>query len=74
MATSAIERYMAWPGQALAYKIGAMKISELRQQAASELGPKFSLPAFHAVVLGGGGRPLVVQTTKATIDWTRHGQ
>ena len=60
VATNAIERYMAWPGQALAYKIGALKIGELRTRASSALGAKFSLPAFHAVVLSGGTRPLSV--------------
>jgi uncharacterized protein (DUF885 family) len=60
VATNAVERYMAWPGQALAYKIGALKISELRQRAQATLGPKFNLPAFHAVVLSGGTRPLSV--------------
>ncbi|MES2263896.1 MAG: DUF885 domain-containing protein [Pseudomonadota bacterium] len=52
------ERYMAWPGQALGYKIGSLKIVELRQRAATALGDKFSLPAFHAVVLGDGTVPL----------------
>lgn len=60
VATNAVERYMAWPGQALGYKIGALKISELRQRAQATLGPKFNLPAFHAVVLSGGTRPLSV--------------
>jgi uncharacterized protein (DUF885 family) len=60
VATNAVERYMAWPGQALSYKIGALKIGELRQRAADKLGPKFNLPAFHAVVLSGGTRPLSV--------------
>jgi uncharacterized protein (DUF885 family) len=60
VASNAVERYMAWPGQALSYKIGALKISELRQRATLAMGPKFSLPAFHAVVLGSGARPLAV--------------
>jgi uncharacterized protein (DUF885 family) len=60
VATNAVERYMAWPGQALAYKIGALKIVELRRHAAQALGAKFSLPDFHTVVLGGGSRPLAV--------------
>ncbi|WP_307719024.1 DUF885 domain-containing protein [Massilia glaciei] len=60
VASNAIDRYMAWPGQALAYKIGSLKIGQLRQEAELALGPKFSLPAFHAVVLGGGGRPLAI--------------
>jgi uncharacterized protein (DUF885 family) len=60
VAKSAVERYMAWPGQALGYKVGALKIAELRARAASALGEKFSLPAFHAVVLGDGTVPLAV--------------
>jgi len=60
VAKSAIERYMAWPGQALGYKVGALKIAELRQRASTAMGPKFKLPAFHAVVLGDGTVPLAV--------------
>jgi uncharacterized protein (DUF885 family) len=63
VATNAVERYMAWPGQALAYKIGGLKIAELRHEATQALGAKFSLPAFHAVILGGGSRPLAVVET-----------
>ncbi|VXB77388.1 DUF885 family protein [Massilia sp. 9I] len=63
VATNAVERYMAWPGQALAYKIGGLKIAELRREAQQALGAKFSLPAFHAVILGGGSRPLAVVDT-----------
>jgi uncharacterized protein (DUF885 family) len=59
-AANQIERYMVWPGQALAYKIGALKILELRARAQRELGPKFSFPAFHAVVLGDGTLPLPI--------------
>lgn len=63
-AKSAIERYRAWPAQALAYKVGAMKIMELRERAAMALGTKFSLPAFHAIVLGEGALPLAVLEAK----------
>jgi uncharacterized protein (DUF885 family) len=59
-AANQIERYMVWPGQALAYKIGALKILELRARAQKALGPKFSFPAFHAVVLGDGTLPLPI--------------
>ena len=59
-----IERYMVWPGQALGYKIGAIKIQELRAKAEEALGPKFSLPAFHAVVLNEGTLPLAILEKK----------
>ena len=54
------ERYMAWPGQALAYKIGRLKISELRQQAQRALGAGFSLSRYHDLVLSQGSLPLQV--------------
>jgi uncharacterized protein (DUF885 family) len=59
-AANQIERYMAWPGQALSYKIGALKILELRAKAQQALGPKFSYPKFHEVVIGDGTLPLPI--------------
>jgi uncharacterized protein (DUF885 family) len=59
-ATNQIQRYMVWPGQALAYKTGSLKILELRARAQKALGDKFTLPAFHAVVIGDGTLPLPI--------------
>ena len=63
-AKSASERYMADPGQALGYKIGQLKFSELRQKAATALGPKFVLSEFHRTVLEDGAMPLAVLEKK----------
>jgi uncharacterized protein (DUF885 family) len=57
---SEVERYMALPGQACAYKVGQLKILELRERARAELGDKFELKDFHTVVLENGAVPLTV--------------
>ena len=64
IARSETERYMVWPAQALGYKIGSLKIVELRKRAEAALGDKFSLPAFHEVVLGEGTLPLALLEAK----------
>jgi uncharacterized protein (DUF885 family) len=57
---SEVERYFVMPGQALAYKIGMLKILELRARAQAQLGAKFDIRQFHAVVLGSGSLPLSI--------------
>jgi uncharacterized protein (DUF885 family) len=58
--TSAIDRYIAWPGQALGYKLGMIKFVELRDKAKAELGDKFDIKAFHDLILLKGARPLSI--------------
>jgi uncharacterized protein (DUF885 family) len=69
-AVSEIERYMAQPGQALSYKIGELKLKELRAKYTEQLGAAFNLAAFHDAVLMDGALPLDVLERKFD-TWAR---
>ena len=73
-AKNQIERYMAIPAQALSYKIGAMKILELRERARHVLGERFSYPQFHDLVIGDGTLPLPILEARVDAWITRSRQ
>ena len=61
-----VDRYIAWPGQALAYKLGQMEILSLREQAQKELGANYDIKSFHDEILGAGPLPLEALHTRVT--------
>lgn len=65
---SETDRYIAWPAQALAYKVGQLTILRLREKARTALGDKFSLPAFHDELIGAGALPMDVLETRMN-EW-----
>jgi uncharacterized protein (DUF885 family) len=70
---SEADRYVVMPGQACSYKIGQLKILELRETAKKELGAKFSMPRFHTVVLRNGAVPLTLLEREVR-QWVRSEQ
>ncbi len=69
--TAEIERYMTWPGQALGYKLGMLKILELREKSRKALGENFDLATFHDLILLGGAVPMKVLDAKVS-QWITH--
>src|SRR3990167_3325948 len=60
-----VDRYIGWPGQALGYKIGELRLRAMRSQAEAALGPKFDLRAFHDMILGAAAMPMDLLQVRA---------
>ncbi len=71
--TAEVDRYITWPGQATAYKVGELKLWELRRRAQQQLGDHFDLRQFHDAVLANGSLPIAVLEDIMT-EWIRHQQ
>ena len=69
-AEAEVDRYLVWPGQATAYKVGEQKILALRHHAETELGARFDIRRFHNAVIDHGGLPLTV-LDQVIEDWIR---
>ena len=70
-AAAEVERYAAYPGQALSYKLGELKILSLRDRAQQQLGARFDIKAFHDQILTGGSMPLQILRRRWTAG-SRH--
>ena len=68
MARSEVRRYITLPGQATGYKIGMLKIMEVRAKAAKALGPKFDIKSFHDLLVDSGSQPLSIMERRVD-DW-----
>jgi uncharacterized protein (DUF885 family) len=65
-----VDRYIAWPGQALGYTLGQRKMLELRQRAQKELGSRFDLRSFHDLIIDSGALPLDMLDARVR-NWVR---